>query len=144
MRSMLVHPKDKTPKERQCGTIYHITCNDDPKHTYVGELKRPLWVRFKEHTKLDRPACVSQHCINTGHSLSITNIKVLERGLDWHRCKSRRPFIRQRRPTMNRDQGYQLPPIYDKIYDKSKRHKFQTLVPQLVQFTTILCRQCAE
>ena len=35
MSSMLVHPKNKTPKERQCGTIYHITCNDDPKHTYL-------------------------------------------------------------------------------------------------------------
>ena len=55
MRSMLVHTKDKTPKERQCGTIYHITCTNDPKHTYVGESKQPLGVRFKENTKLDRP-----------------------------------------------------------------------------------------
>ena len=29
IRSMLVHPKDKSPKEKLCGTIYHITCDDD-------------------------------------------------------------------------------------------------------------------
>ena len=31
--SMLVHPKDKTPKEKLCGTIYHITCDDDTLHS---------------------------------------------------------------------------------------------------------------
>ena len=37
LRSRLVHPKDKTPMEHQCGTIYQITCDTDPKHT----LERP-------------------------------------------------------------------------------------------------------
>ena len=55
IRSMLVHPKDKTPKEKLCGTIYHISCDDDILHTYIGETKRPLSVRFKEHCKLDKP-----------------------------------------------------------------------------------------
>ena len=32
--SMLQHPKDKTPKKKLCGTIYHITCGDDTHHTY--------------------------------------------------------------------------------------------------------------
>ena len=85
MRSMLVHPTDKTPKERQCGKIYHITFNNDPKQTCVGESKLPLGVRFKEHIKLDRPTGVSEHCLNTGHNVSITNTKVPERKLDWHR-----------------------------------------------------------
>ena len=55
IRSMLVHPKDKTPKKKLCGTIYHVTCDDDTHHTYIryiGETKRPLSVRFKEHCKL--------------------------------------------------------------------------------------------
>ena len=60
---------------------------DDPKHTYVGESKRPLGMRFKEHTKLDRPTGVGEHCLNTGHSVSITNTTVLEKELDWHRRK---------------------------------------------------------
>ena len=78
---MLAHPKDKTPLENQYGTIYHITCNDDAQHTYLGE---SLGLRFKEHTKLDKPT-VDKHCLNTGHSVSITNTKALERELDWHR-----------------------------------------------------------
>ena len=42
MRSMLGHLKVKTQKEKQCGKIYHMTCNDDLKHTCVGESKRHL------------------------------------------------------------------------------------------------------
>ena len=29
LRSMVVHPKDKTPKEHRRGTIYNITCDID-------------------------------------------------------------------------------------------------------------------
>ena len=50
IRSMVVHPKDKTPKEHKCGTIYNITCDIDSSHTYIGETKRILSQRFKEHT----------------------------------------------------------------------------------------------
>ena len=67
-------------------------------------------VRFEEHTKLDKPTGVGEHCPNTGHSMSITSTKVLERELD---IKSGgHPYM----PTMldmNRDQG--LPRIYEKI-----------------------------
>ena len=53
--SMIVHPKDKTPKEHQCGTICNVTCDIDNSHTYIGETKRTLSQRFKEHTNLDKP-----------------------------------------------------------------------------------------
>ena len=48
LRSILVHPKDKTPKYKKCGVIYEITCDQDPAHVYIGETKRPLGKRFKE------------------------------------------------------------------------------------------------
>ena len=116
IRSMLVHPKDKTPKERQCGTIYHITCDVDPTHTYIGETKRPFGTRFKEHTKLDKPTRVGDHCNATGHSVSMENTKILEREQDWLRRKVKESIhIRQKQPSMNRDQGYQLPAIYGQI-----------------------------
>ena len=86
MRSILVHPKAKTPKGRQCGTIYPIAATMTPiivSHIHVEES---------------------------------TNTKVLDRELDWHRRKVNEAIhIRQCRPTMNRDQDYQLPPIYGKI-----------------------------
>ena len=36
LRSMVVHLKDKTPNDHQCGTIYHITCDNDSSHTCFG------------------------------------------------------------------------------------------------------------
>ncbi|KAK2174117.1 hypothetical protein NP493_827g00018 [Ridgeia piscesae] len=60
LRSMVVHPKDKTPKEHRCGTIYNITCDTDSSI----EIQK----RFKEHTNLDKPTGVGDHCRATGHS----------------------------------------------------------------------------
>ena len=116
IRSLLVHPKDKTPKENQCGTIYQITCDVNPDHTYIGESKRPFSVRFKEHRNLDKPTGVGDHCLNTGHSVSMENTRILEREENWLKRKVKEAIhIRQQQPSMNRDQGYQLPPIYYRI-----------------------------
>ena len=75
---MVVHPKDKTPKEHKCGTIYNITCDIDSSHTYIGETKRTLSQRFKEHTNLDKPTGVD-HCRAIGHSVSMKNTEILTR-----------------------------------------------------------------
>ena len=115
---MLLHPKDKTPKEKLCATIYHITCDDDTHRTYmyIGETKRPLSIRFKEHCKLDKPIGVGDHCNANGHSVSMDNLRVLDREQDWLKRKVKEAIhIKQRAPSMNRDQGYQLPPIYGQI-----------------------------
>ena len=112
---------------------------------YVGEPQRPLGVRFKQHTNLDRSTGMGEHCFNTGHSVSITNTTVIERELDWHWRKVKEAIhIRLRRLTINREQGYHprhsysadvwaiSPPGYHYNYvikacrSKSKRHKFQT------------------
>ena len=78
-RSMVLHHKDKTPKEHKCGTIYNITCDIDSSHTYISETKRTLSQRFKEHTNLDKPTAVGGHCRATGQSVSMKNTKVLTR-----------------------------------------------------------------
>ena len=52
----------------------------------------------------------------TGHSVSMNNIKVLSTEQEWHRRKVKEVIhIKQQGPTINRDQGYQLPPMYKKI-----------------------------
>ena len=116
LRSKVVHPKDKTPLENKCGTVYHIRCDNDPTLTYIGESKRHIGVRFKKHLNLDKPTGVGEHCLATGHSVSKNNIKVLCREQEWHRRKVKEAiYFKQHGPTMNRDHGYQLPPIYTQI-----------------------------
>ena len=58
-------------------------------------------VRFKEHCKLDKPTAVGDHCLNTGHSISLTNTKVLAREEDWFRRKVKEAvYMKQRQPSM--------------------------------------------
>ena len=87
LRSILVHPKDKTPKDKKCGVIYEITCDQDPAHVYIGETKRPLRKCFKEHTNLTIPTGVGDHCNATGHSVSLDNTRVLTREPQWTKRK---------------------------------------------------------
>ena len=47
--SLLVNPKDKTQKEKQCGVVYSVKCGGCEKE-YIGETPKILGVRFKEHT----------------------------------------------------------------------------------------------
>ena len=78
------------------------------------ETKRTLSQRFKEHTNLDKPTGVGDHCRATGHSVSMKNTEVLTRESNWHKRKVKEAiYIKQRAPTMNRDQGYHLPAIYN-------------------------------
>ena len=114
--SMVVHPKDKTPKEHQCGTINNITCDIDSSHTCVGETKRTLSQRFKENTNLDKPTRGGDHRRATVHSVSLKTTKILTRESNWHKRKVKEAiYIRQRAPTMNIYQGYHLPTIYNQI-----------------------------
>ena len=105
--------RTKPPKEKLCGTIYHLTCDDD---THIGETNRPLSVRLKEHCKLERPTGEGDHCDASGHSVSVGNLRVLDREQDWMKRKVKKAIhIKQRAPSMNRDQGFQLPPNYGQI-----------------------------
>ena len=116
IRSILVHPKDKTPDENKCGVVYKITCDQNSNHTYIGETKRSLGTRVKEHQKYDHPTAVGEHCIASGHSISLHKSKILCREADWTQRKIKESiYIRQLHPTMNRDQGYQLPPVYNQL-----------------------------
>ena len=101
LRSMVVHPKEKTHKGHQCGTI---TCDIDSSHTYIGETKRTLSQRFKEHTNLDKPIGEGDHCRATGHSVSMKNTQILTHESKRHNRKVKESiYIKQRATTMNRD-----------------------------------------
>ena len=54
IRSILVHPKDKTPDTNKCGVVHKFSCPQCT-DTYVGETCRSLGTRFKEHSRLKLP-----------------------------------------------------------------------------------------
>ena len=118
LRSILVHPKDKTPDPKKCGVIYQIQCPQCPEQ-YVGETGRTLETRMKEHLKLTSPrTAVGEH----EHPISEDNVKVIAREDHTFRRKIRESIeIRSRRPAINRDQGYELPPIYDELLSCDRR-----------------------
>ena len=114
LRSILVHPKDKTPKEQQTGIIYHIPCKSCP-GTYVGETARTLATRVEEHKKISSSA-IHEHVSNTGHTINWADTKILEKDSNTHRRKIKEALcIKRLKPTLNRDQGLDLPPIYNSI-----------------------------
>jgi hypothetical protein len=116
IRSIIVKPKDKTPQLDMCGAVYEITC-PTCKETYVGETARTVKTRLKEHTRHAGPlTAIGEHCLNTGHQITESNIKVIGReDYLWKRKIKEAIEIMQKQPTLNRDTGYYLPPMYKKL-----------------------------
>ena len=112
IRSLLVHPKDKTPDLQKCGVVYQITCPQ-----YVGETGRTLATRMKDHTSHStQPTAVGDHCREHGHVINKNNVEVLAREEGWFKCKVREAIeIKTLQPTINRGQGFDLPAIYSEI-----------------------------
>ena len=122
LRSQLVRPKDNTPIQSQCGVIYHIKCPDCQKD-YVGETGRNLGTRFKEHTNLKGSnSAIKEHQDNTGHRCTIKNIKILGKEDHWYRRKVKESLmILRHKPSLNRDRGLELPPVYSTLLSRDSR-----------------------
>ena len=91
IRSLLVHPKDKTPDLQKCGVVYQITC-PQCQHMYVGETGRTLATRMKDHTSHNtQPTAVRDHCREHGHVINKNNVEVLAREEGWFKRKVRVP-----------------------------------------------------
>ena len=111
LRSQLVRPKDKADPLKQCGTVYHITC-DDCSDDYVGESARALNKRLKEHTDGKHFSAVSEHTAATGHNITPSNTKIIARASGFHPRKIHEALeIHKRRPSLNRDQGTEVAPV---------------------------------
>ena len=111
LRSHLVKPKDKQAKENKCGTVYQVPCGSC-EDSYVGETARALGVRFKEHSSTDKESAVLEHTKITGHSLSFEDVRVLASEPRYHQRKVKEALeIYKRRPSLNRDQGYEVAPV---------------------------------
>ena len=108
IRSILVHPKDKTPDAQKCCLVYQVECPECPL-TYIGETGR---TRMKDHLNLRNPlTAVGEHCAHEHHKITKDSVKVLAREDIWLKRKVREAIeIKIGPPAMNRDQGYELPP----------------------------------
>ena len=86
---------------------------------YVGETARTLETRMKDHLKQKFPwTAVGHH----EQPIKMDDGKVIARedNMWWRKiCESIE--IRTRHPTINRDQGYELPPIYDELLSSDRR-----------------------
>ena len=81
LKKRLQNPKDKIDEETKAG-IYSIACNDCSK-TYVGQTKRSIKTRYKEHFSHlthNHPtkSAVASHCLETGHTITSSNLKLLK------------------------------------------------------------------
>ena len=69
-------------------------------------------VFFYEDTATDRESAVLEHVKKSGHSVSFEDVRVLASEPHYHQCKVREAVkIFKRRPSLNRDQGYEVAPI---------------------------------
>ena len=119
LRSQLVHVKDKTENLKKCGTVYHIHCEQCDKD-YVGETSRLLETRVKEHLSRNSSA-VHEHCRLTGHSVDSSKTKVLATESNTFKRRIREAIeIKLRKPSLNRDNGFELARIYDTILAPSR------------------------
>ena len=120
IRSMLVHPKDKTKITQKSGVVYEVTCKNCMKK-YIGETGRPLEKRLEEHRKLTSSA-IHEHTSSTGHIMDWKNVKVLASEQNEIRRKVKESiWIRKKKPDLNRDAGLDLPPIYNDLLSHDLR-----------------------
>ena len=111
LRQHLVHPKDSTHKLSKTGVIYEVRCRTCSR-VYIGETGRSLRKRIEEHKKTTSSA-IHEHYNTTGHQIDWDNVKILGRENHWLKRKIKEAIhIRCKRPSLNRDQGWDLPPIF--------------------------------
>ena len=120
IRSSLVAPKDKIDTLAVCGAVYKIPCKDCPA-SCIGESGRLLSTRLKEHKKAvdqlsKHHSAVAEHVCDTGHEIDWDSVSVLGKEPWQYRRKVLEAiFIKQERPSLNRDQGLDISPIFEPL-----------------------------
>ena len=119
LKQALVHPKDSLSDLQKANVVYKITCADCPA-SYVGETKRRLETRLKEHKSavkhgnLEASALVD-HVLEEGHSFDWTGTSVLDQESNLFARQSLESYyIRKQELSLNRDKG-NLSPFYDSV-----------------------------
>lgn len=122
LRSILVHVKDKTPKEKCFNLVYEITCGNAGcrEETYIGETKQSLKARLREHRQPNifeaQNSAVFNHLAKSGHSFSNEDVTILDREELWFkRGLNEAVWERIENPSLNRKGGprFKLSHVWD-------------------------------
>ena len=129
------HDRDKMDPLKRCHVVYQVGCQDCAS-TYIGETARPLATRLQEHQNRSTSA-IHEHLQATGHSFSPQETKILSTEPFLTKRKVKEAIeIKTRRPSLNRDQGFELPPIYNQILTTvhpTQQSSHQASLPQQQQ-----------
>ena len=119
LRNILVSAKDRAPPKTRTGVVYSIPCGDCTA-TYVGQTKRSITHRLKEHkrglTTYNAPAsAIAEHTMTTGHTINWTDTDILTTNSQQHQRDAFEAWhIRLQSNPVNRDQGL-LSHTYDSL-----------------------------
>ena len=125
LRSMLVHPKDKTKETEKCEVVYEIGCLNC-EDVYIGETEGKFDIRLKEHmkdvesnkktnyTRSERKSslttfnksAITDHVIQNNHIIDWNRVKVIDREGDTRTGQVKEAIhIKRRSSTMKGTRG---------------------------------------
>ncbi|XP_047457867.1 uncharacterized protein LOC125018165, partial [Mugil cephalus] len=109
LRQKLVHPKDKTPRQKQSNVVYAVQCSEECTDLYIGETKQPIHKRMAQHRRASssgNDSAVHLHLKDKGHSFEDNNVKVLAREDRWfERGVKEAIYVKMEKPSLNRGGG---------------------------------------
>ena len=115
-----MHPKDKDTDLDKAGVVYQVEC-DECEASYIGQTGRHLRERIKEHkTALEKGnthhSGIAEHAYDAHHEISWDSVKVLDQESDTNKRLVRESLhIRTVRPSMNRENGLDIPAPFMRI-----------------------------
>ena len=117
LRKQFVSPKDPARANKKSGVVYEIHCMNCP-DIYIGHTGRQIGERLKDWHKSLAPShklsAVAEHFSTTGHIIDWENTKVLDReDREYPRQVREAIYIKKKKPSLNRDQGLELPSLYN-------------------------------
>ena len=105
LNNILKLGKDKTKIGDNVNVVYKINCKNCDA-SYVGQTRRRLDVRIKEHTRKyitqDNNSSLYTQAINNNHTIDLSNIKILDRERKEKRLFSEAIFIHTQKNYMSK------------------------------------------
>ena len=121
LQTSLVDLKDRLPEDRRFMVVYRVPCSCGK--IYIGETKRALSVRIKEHQDAVRlghidKSALAEHAWIAGHRIDWEATQIVDTATRLSELLVKEAFHIRTIPTnfrLNRDTGMQLPECWNWI-----------------------------